>query len=76
MERIDCNTIFGAWPSLKTDISLETLLERMERAEISKTFTCSTTGIFYTSKRGNEETLKACEQHENLLPVATITASG
>jgi len=72
MERIDCNTVFGAWPSRRTDISLNCLLDRLDRAEISRAFTCSTTAIFYNSARGNDETLEVCEKNGKLLPTAVL----
>jgi hypothetical protein len=69
---IDVNTLFGFWPKRKADISLDTLLRLLEKKGISKAFTLSSRGIFYDFIKGNQETLTACEEHSQLIPVGTV----
>ena len=72
MQIIDCNTLFGAWPSLSVDVSLDCLLKLMDQAGIDRALTCSTTGIFYLAEKGNRETLEVCDKYDRLLPTAVI----
>lgn len=69
---MDANTFFGFYPKRKVDSSLEALLRIIETNGISRALTLSLKGIFYSYEEGNEETLKACENHKNLIPVATL----
>jgi len=72
MPIIDCNTVFGAWPSLPVDVSVGCLLRLIDNAGIDQVLTCSTTGIFYLAEKGNHETLEMCGKHDKLLPAAVI----
>lgn len=72
IEIIDANTLFGFWPKRPADISLGTLLRVMEEKEISKAFSLSARGIFYDFEEGNQETLAACQEHPQLIPVGTV----
>ncbi len=69
---IDVNTLFGFWPKRPADISLETLLRLMEEKGITKAFSLSARGIFYSFVEGNQETLAACQEHPQLIPVGTV----
>ncbi|MDY7011532.1 MAG: amidohydrolase family protein, partial [Planctomycetota bacterium] len=52
--------------------SLDTLLRLMEQKSIEKAFTLSARGAFYDFLEGNRETLAACREHPQLLPVGTV----
>lgn len=69
---IDANTVFGSYPKRRVDASLNGLLKIMAENNVDKALTVSLRGAFYSYGEGNEETLKACEAHKNLVPVATI----
>jgi len=69
---VDSNTLFGFWPKRKADISLDTLLRLMDEKGISKACTLSAEGIFYDFISGNSQTLAACRQYPQLVPVATV----
>ena len=69
---IDVNTLFGFWPKKKTDISLDTLLRLMDQKGIGQAFSLSARGAFYDFLEGNRETLAACKEHPQLLPVGTV----
>lgn len=69
---IDTNTFFGVWPKAKVDSSLDRLLKIIEKKNITKAFTYSAKGIFYNFEEGNDETLEICNEHKQLIPVATI----
>jgi len=72
---IDSNTVFGAYARRAVDTSLGRLLEVLGRHGVARAVTCSTTGIFYDPRQGNEETLAACTEHPELIPAATVDPS-
>jgi hypothetical protein len=69
---VDSNTFFGFWPRRKADIALDTLLRLMDNHGIARACTLSAEGIFYDFLAGNDQTLGACRQHPQLVPVATV----
>jgi len=70
---LDADTLFGAWPLRRVDLSLNRLLETLRQNKVRRALTLSTAGIFYDFRRGNEETVAACRQNADLLfPTATL----
>ncbi len=69
---VDANTVFGFYPKRKVEVSLSELLRTMNLNRVDKALTVSLKGAFYSYEEGNEETLEACEAHENLIPLATV----
>ena len=69
---VDANTVFGAYPKRKTDVSLKNLLKIMDVNRVEKALTTSLKGAFYSYEEGNEETLKACRANNRLIPLATV----
>ncbi len=72
MKVIDTHCIFGRWPKAKRDISLELLLRNLEVGGFDAGLVTSMLGVFTDPEAGNRETLAACEEHPQLIPVATI----
>ena len=72
---IDANTVFGAYALRSVDLSVGRLLALMRKHGFAQAVTCSTTGIFYDAASGNEETLRVCAEHPELIPAATINPS-
>ncbi len=75
-EIIDCNTIFGPWPIVRADMSVDKLIGAMTKHGVSKALTVSTFGILHTHGDGNQETHRVCSQRPELLPVATLDPRG
>ncbi|MFQ3548815.1 MAG: hypothetical protein SNJ70_03580, partial [Armatimonadota bacterium] len=48
----------------------------MEKHNISQALSLSTVGFLHNYHDGNAETLRVCEQHPNIMPVATIDPRG
>jgi len=69
---IDANTFFGFYPKRKVNSSLEALIQIMEKNGVSRALTLSLKGVFYNYEEGNEETLRMCKNHGNLMPVAIL----
>jgi predicted TIM-barrel fold metal-dependent hydrolase len=69
---IDCDTLFGFWPSRPVDISLERLLGLLNRYRIDRACTCSARGVCYDYVEGNAETIETAQGHSGLIPVLTI----
>jgi predicted TIM-barrel fold metal-dependent hydrolase len=69
---IDCDTLFGFWPSRPVDISLERLLGLMARYGIDRACTCSARGVCYDYEEGNAETDQVVRDHSGLIPVFTL----
>jgi predicted TIM-barrel fold metal-dependent hydrolase len=69
---IDINTFFGLSRERPTDWSLDTLLRLLDRAGVARALTLSLRGVYYDFVAGNEETLRACAAHPQLVPVATV----
>lgn len=75
-EIIDANTIFGPWPIVRADMSVERLVKALVNHGVSKAFTLSTVGIMHNAGDGNGETLRNCADQNTLIPVATIDPRG
>jgi predicted TIM-barrel fold metal-dependent hydrolase len=75
-EIIDSNTLFGPWPSVRADLSLERLLQAVSGHGVSRAMTLSTLGLFHNYSDGNAETLHFCKDRPELLPVATVDPRG
>lgn len=68
----DCNTVFGYWQKDVQDRSLTRLLHIMRTNGIDRALTCSGLGVWDDFVEGNEETLRVCAEHPELLPVGTV----
>ena len=75
-EIIDINTVFGPWPHMRADMSIDRLLAALEHHNAKQAFALSTVGVLHSHNDGNAETLKACQEHEKLVPVATVDPRG
>ncbi len=75
-EIIDANTIFGPWPSERANMPVDRLAEAVTNHSLSRALAISTVGLLHNFCDGNAETLKSCEAHDNLTPVATIDPRG
>ena len=69
---IDANTVFGFWPSRRSDISAETLLRIMDEHGVERACAVSAKGILYQAREGNEETLALSRKEPRIIPAATI----
>ncbi|MBU0607433.1 MAG: amidohydrolase family protein [Armatimonadetes bacterium] len=69
---IDANTCFGLCPRGGRDLSLATLLAVLRRQGVDQALTYSVRGVEYDFLSGNEETRRVCQEHPQLLPVATV----
>ncbi len=72
MEITDVNTLFGAYPAQHADSSPESLVEVMRAQGVDWCLALSTWGLFHSAQVGNEETMRACQAHDHLIPVATV----
>lgn len=72
MRIIDTYCLFGRWPKEPCDVSLPALLQALGRLGIEKGVCVSLRGVFLNYEEGNAETLKACAEHPQLVPAATI----
>lgn len=75
-EIIDANTIFGPWPLLRADMSVERLITALTNHGVSSSLAVSTVGALHNHGDGNAETLRLCSQQPMLMPVATIDPRG
>ncbi len=69
---VDINTLFGPLPVASADLSVDNLLELMERRRVGSAFTLSTLGMLLDPSVGNSATKAACSEHTQLIPVATL----
>ncbi|NLY29538.1 MAG: amidohydrolase family protein [Firmicutes bacterium] len=69
---IDCNSFFGFWPHRQLTSNLASVRENAASHGITNLVICSLRGIFDDFVKGNDETLKACAAHPELIPAATI----
>ncbi len=76
MEIIDVNTLFGAYPSQHPDSTPESLVAVLESQKVSLCLTLSSWGLFHNDLDGNAETLRACQSHPSLRPMATLNPTG
>lgn len=72
---LDCNTLFGYWQKDLQDRSLERLLHILRTNGVDYALTASGRGVWDSFADGNEETLRVCAEHPELLPVATVRPS-
>ncbi len=66
---IDGFTLFGSWPGLPYDHSVETLVRGLERYKVGKACALSSKGIFFDAAAGNETTWSACQEDPRLVPI-------
>lgn len=69
---IDMVTNFGIDRTREVDWGLDTLLAIMDKHGVERAYTCSLRAVYYTGPQGNDETLRACEEHEVLQPVGVL----
>ncbi|MGI5816689.1 MAG: amidohydrolase family protein [Armatimonadota bacterium] len=69
---IDMVTTFGIDRTREVDWGLDTLLAVMREHKVERAYTCSLRAVYYAGPQGNDETLRACEQHQVLRPVAVL----
>lgn len=65
-------TSFGIDRTREADIGLDALLSVLAEHEVERAYTCSLRAVWYTGPQGNDETLRACEAHDVLRPVAVL----
>lgn len=75
-EIIDANTVFGPWPLVRADMSVERLVMALRNHGVSKSLAISTIGALHNHGDGNAETLRVCAEQPMLIPVATIDPRG
>ena len=73
---VDCSTMVGFYPKATKDLSVDALLHAMDRNGVAKALTISTRGAFFDYAEGNDETLRVTDEHEQLIPVATLDPRG
>src|SRR5579859_7995127 len=71
-EIVDVNTLFGPLPAVSTDLTVESLLELMQRHKVAKACALSTLGILLDPGVGNPITRAVSVEHPALCPVATL----
>lgn len=76
LEIIDSNTVFGPWPQMRADMSVERLVQALKNHGVSQSLAISTVGALHSHGDGNAETLRVCKDHPMLLPVATVDPRG
>ncbi|MGC9316952.1 MAG: amidohydrolase family protein [Armatimonadota bacterium] len=69
---IDMVTSFGTDPTRSVDWGVAELLAILERHEVERAYAHSLRAVHYAGPEGNDETLRACAEHEVLEPVATL----
>lgn len=72
MKIIDCDACFGFRASGGPDVSLEALLDAERAQGIPYAMAYSIKSRAYDAREGNDDTLRAAQQHSELLPVATV----
>jgi predicted TIM-barrel fold metal-dependent hydrolase len=69
---VDVNTLFGPLPVASTDLTVESLLELMQRYQIGRACAVSTLGILLDPFVGNQASREVSGEHPMLCPVATL----
>jgi predicted TIM-barrel fold metal-dependent hydrolase len=69
---VDINTLFGPMPDSSVDLPVDALLALMQKHRVGAACTLSTLGLLLDPAVGNAATRAACEEHTELLPVATL----
>ncbi len=76
-EIIDANTVFGPWPIVRAEMPVERLLKALNSHGVTRSIAISTVGVLHNSGDGNNETLRTCSGHADvLIPAATIDPRG
>lgn len=75
-EVIDCNTVFGPWPLVRADMSVDRLVKALTNHGVSKALAVCTVGALHNYNDGNAETLRVCGEQAVLVPVATVDPRG
>lgn len=75
-EIIDANTVFGPWPMVRADMSIDRLVTALKNHGVTKSLALSTVGALHNAADGNAETLRLCAEQDMLIPVATIDPRG
>ena len=68
---IDGFTLFGSWPGLPYEHSVEELVSGLDRFKIERACTLSSQGIFFHADDGNRTTEAVCRQNDRLVPIGT-----
>lgn len=69
---VDANTMIGANPAHRLDMSVERLVGEMDKQKIAAGLTLSTIGIFHSHILGNTATIEEAKANNRLVPMATI----
>ncbi len=69
---VDINTLFGPLPASSSDLPVDALLALMQKHRVGAACALSTLGLLLDPAVGNSATRAACEEHPELLPVATL----
>jgi predicted TIM-barrel fold metal-dependent hydrolase len=72
MLAVDCATTFGARPDRPVRGAPEALVARLAAGGVRGALTTSRRGVLYDHRQGNEETLRVCRRHPQLIPAATV----
>ncbi len=75
-DTVDSNAIFGPWPLVRADMSIERLVIALKNHNVGTALVISTVGMLHSHGDGNAETLRACAGQLTMLPVATIDPRG
>lgn len=75
-EIIDANTVFGPWPLMRADMSVDRLVKALQNHGVSQALAISTVGALHNHGDGNAETLAVCKEQPTLTPVATVDPRG
>jgi hypothetical protein len=68
----DAHTHFGRLAFGQDDLSLDTLLRELDRHGIERAVSYSLKGVYCDFAEGNDETLRAAQQHPQIVPLATL----
>ena len=66
---IDGFTLFGSWPGLPYEHTVDELISGLERFKVDRACTLSSQGIFFDAAAGNHTTAAICRQNAHLLPI-------
>jgi len=66
---IDGFTLFGSWPGLPYEHTVDELISGLERFKVDHACTLSTQGIFFDAAAGNQTTITICRQNAHLFPI-------
>lgn len=69
---VDFNTLFGPLPASSADLPVDALLTLMQKHQVKAACALSTLGLLLDPTVGNAATRAACEEHPELMPVATL----